>query len=177
MVTEFEILDGMPVYGPYPEQFSATSWGTHSQGFVLRVRPPESEAWVGNFQRGLSSYDAAHLHPNSRDLIVVAGGQAYIVEPKSRHLIGTFGAQISWSQPFVEHQLLLFHNGLWLDAYGFAGQLWQTRRLSWDGVRVQSIEWPWLNGEAWTFDGDRWVSFALDLRSGDASGGSYVGPE
>jgi hypothetical protein len=67
MATQFEILEGMPVYGPYPEQFAATNWGTHSEGL------------------------------------------------------------------------------------GSAGQQWRTRRLSWDGIRVQSLEWPWLRGEAWTF--------------------------
>jgi hypothetical protein len=77
------------------------------------VRPPESEAWVGHFQR-------------------------------------------CWSQPLAEDQLLLFHNVLWFIAYGSAGQQWRTRRLSWDGIRVQSLEW---------------------LRTGDASGGSYAGPE
>ena len=174
---EFEILAGMPVYGAYPEQFSATSWGTHSEGFVVRVQPSGAEPWVGNFQRGLSSYDAAHLHPDARGLVVVAGGQAYVVEPKSRQLIETFGAQVCWSEQIAEHQLLVFHNGLWFNAYGPGGQLWQTRRLSWDGVRVESISYPSLSGEAWTFDGDRWVSFALDLRSGEVSGGSYAGPE
>ena len=176
-MTDFEILPGMPAYGPYPEQFSSTSWGTHSEGFVIRLQPRDAEPWVGNFQRGLSSYDAAHLHPNSRDVVVVAGGQAYVVEPKSRHLIETFGAGICWSQTLDDHQLLLFHNGLWFNAYGRAGQLWQTRRLSWDGIRVESISFPSLSGEAWTFEGDRWVPFALNLESGDVSGRSYAGPE
>jgi len=177
MATEFEILDGMPAHGPYPEQFSATGRGTHREGLVLRVRPPHAEAWVGNFQRGLTSYDVVHLHPNSRDLVVVAGGEGYIVEPSSRRLIATFGGQICWSRSFVEHRLLLFHNGLWFDAHGSSGPLWQTRRLSFDGIRVRSIEWPWLRGEAWTFDGDRWEPFAVDLRSGEASGGTYCFPE
>lgn len=176
-MTEIELLDGLPGHGPYPEQFSATSWGTHSEGFVLRIRPPDAVPWVGNFQRGLSSYDAAHNHPNSRDLVVVAGGQAYVVEPRTRHLLETFGAQICWSQSVADHDLLLFHNNLWFTAYGPGGLLWKSRRLSWDGVRIHSLEWPWLHGKAWTFDGDRWVPFALDLRGGAASGGSYVGPE
>jgi hypothetical protein len=176
-MTKFEILTGMPADGPYPEQFSATTWGTHSEGFVVRVNPPSADSWVGNFQRGLTSYDAVHPHPNARDLIVVAGGQAYIVEPKSRHSIEIFGAQICWSQALPERQLVLFHNGLWFTAYAPAGQLWQTRRLSWDGVRVETILYPSLSGEAWTFDGDRWVPFALDLHTGEVSGGSYTGSE
>lgn len=176
-MTEFEVLSGMPAYGPHPEQFSAHVWNTHSDGFVVSVQPRDAEAWVGNFQRGLSSYDAAHLHPNSRDVVVVAGGQAYVVTPTSRRLIETFGADIRWSHDIAEHGLLLLHNGLWFIAYGRDGRLWQSDRLSWDGIRGESISFPWLSGEAWTFDGDRWISFALNLETGDVSGGSYPDPE
>src|SRR5262245_46084013 len=158
-MTDFEILAGMPVYGRYHEQFSATIWGTHSDGFVVLVSPDGVEPLVGNFQRGLSSYDAVQCHPNLSDLIVVAGGQAYVVEPKSRQLIETFGAQIGWSQMLPDHDLLLFHDSIRFHAYGPAGQAWRTRRLSWDGIRIGSISHPRLAGEAWTFDGDRWVPF------------------
>jgi hypothetical protein len=174
---EFEVLAGMPVYGPYPEQFTSTSWGTHSEGFVVRIVPSGLEPWVGNFQRGLSSFDGVHPHPNERDLIVVAGGQAYVVESTSRHLVETFGADLSWSRAFPEHQLVLFHNGIWFTAYGPSGKLWKSRRVSWDGIRVQSVEFPSLSGDAWSPLEDRWVVFTLDMERGGVSGGSYDGPD
>jgi len=169
---EFEILDGMPPYGPCPEQFSATSWGTHSEGFVLRVNPDLAEPWIGNFQPGLTGYSCAYHHPNGRDLVVVAGGQAYVVEPASRRTTETFGGALCWSHELPGHELLLFHNGLEFIAYGILGRVWRSRRVSWDGIRVTSVEFPWLRGEA-TGLKDQEAFFLVDLRSGEASGGSY----
>ena len=54
----FEILTGLPGTGPWPEQFSATGLGTHSEGFVVRFVPDHGEAWIGNFLPGLTPWQA-----------------------------------------------------------------------------------------------------------------------
>jgi hypothetical protein len=128
-MTSFEILSGMPASGPYPEQFTLGTRSTHGEGFVLRVIPDDAESWVGNYQRGGSGYDAVHFHPNGSALIIVAGGQAYVVEPRSRRLIEKFGGGFSWSEVLEPQRIVLLNTGLVFTAYGASGQLWQTRRL------------------------------------------------
>jgi hypothetical protein len=51
MALRFEILPGLPPYGPLPVQFSATGCGTHREGFVVQF-DGSSVPWVGNDQRG-----------------------------------------------------------------------------------------------------------------------------
>ena len=80
-VEKFKILAGLPVYGDLPEQFSATGIGMHREGFVVQFFPSEKIAsWIGNFQRGLNFFDEAFEHPDGSSVVVVAGGECYIVD-------------------------------------------------------------------------------------------------
>jgi len=72
----WEVLDGLPAYGPMSEPFSTTGQGMHREGLVDRFFPPTG-SWVGNFQRGLSSLDEVFAHPDGRHVVVVAGGTGY----------------------------------------------------------------------------------------------------
>lgn len=86
----WEILNGLPAYGPMAEPFTATGKGTHSEGLVVKFKN-STESWVGNFQRGFSSLDKVLQHPNGHLVVVVAGGTAYVVDPRTRSLMQHFG--------------------------------------------------------------------------------------
>ena len=70
----YDVLPGLPPYGPLPELFSETGSDTHREGFVVKFFPDASEAWVGNFQPGITSFRGAFPHPDKRHVVVVAGG-------------------------------------------------------------------------------------------------------
>ncbi len=176
MAARFEILPGLPSSGPLPEQFSATGHGTHSEGFVVRFLPEQTSSWVGNFQGGFGECQGVFPHPNGSHLIVLASGQAYIVDPESRALLHHFGADIAAVLEVPEIDALVFTNGLWFEAYGASGHLWRSQRLSWDGVRSLSRSELTLRGEAYSPLDDSWHPFSVDLTSGHAEGGSYNGP-
>jgi len=80
----YDVLPGLPPYGDWPEAFTSTGHGRQHEGFVVRFNPDGESSWVGNFQRGLSSFDLVCEHLNGRELIVVAGGEAYVVDPYDR---------------------------------------------------------------------------------------------
>jgi hypothetical protein len=174
-VARFEVLPGLPPYGDWPEWVPATARGR--EGFVVRFTPDDGSEWVGNFAGGLSSFDHVCDHPNGRDVVVVAGGQAFVVDPATRALVESFGGQIEEVIPVPELGLLVFGNGLWFEALGPSGRCWTTRRLSWDGMRELRREGLRLSGEAWyPMAGGYWVPFEVNLASGECSGGSYEGP-
>jgi len=176
MTAGFEILPGLPGTGPLPEQYSATGRGAHREGFVVRFSPREGAPWVGNFQLGLGGCNGVFAHPNGSDLVIIAAGQGYVLDPESRTLSGHFGADISTVIEVPERNLLVFANGLWFEATGASGTVWQSRRVSWDGVRSVRRVGLTLEGEAYSpLDGE-WHPFSLDLVSGHAEGGSYNGP-
>jgi hypothetical protein len=147
--------------------------GTHSEGFVVEFTTVSGSTWVGNFQGGLSGFSDVLEHPDGLSAIVVARGQAYIVNPEGRQLLGTFGGSIESAIPIEPHDFIIFGNGLWFEAYGPSGCLWRSRRISWDGMRGLSLSDDRLSGEAWSFE-DVWLPFVLDVNTGECKGGANV---
>lgn len=173
----WEVLDGLPTSGPTAEPFSATGYGTHSEGLVVRFRS-STGGWVGNFQRGLSSLDQVLSHPDRRHVVVIAGGTAYVVDAESHRLVTHFGADIEQVVPAPANGLVLLGNGLWFEALGSTGTAWRSRRVSWDGLRDVSLKEGVVRGEAYAPEGPdgRWYPFEVDVATGAVSGGSYNGP-
>jgi hypothetical protein len=175
--TSWEILDGLPPYGPMAAPFSATGQGMHREGLVVRFSS-STGSWVGNFQRGGSSLDHVFAHPDGRHGVVVAGGTAYVVDAESRRLVDHFGANIEDVFLVAANGYVLLGNGLWFEALGPSGLVWRTRRISWDRMRNLSLDGTAVRGEAsapWGPDG-AWYPFEVDAVTGSVSGGSYNGP-
>ena len=171
--TRFRILPGLPATGPYPEQYSTSGRGTHREGFVVEVFPPRGNAWVGNFQKGLSVHSEVLLHPNGVDVIVIAGGQGYWVDAETREMRLTFGVTISGAITMPGSSRILFQNAFDIMCFGPSGIEWQTDRLSWDGFRALAVDDSTLRGEALNAIDNRWEPFEVDLATGEATGGGY----
>jgi hypothetical protein len=176
---KFKILKYLPPYGPLPEQFT-NGPRMYREGFTVEFYPENGEKWVGNFQLGLGGISQGGYgvndvfkHPNGRNLIVVAGGQAYIVDPETRELMDTFGGQIEYVAEVTELQEIVFGNGLELKAIGTEGLRWKTPRLSWDGMRSVIRVGTKLSGESYNPLSDSWAPFSVDLINGNTEGGSY----
>jgi|SRR5436190_12223360 len=170
-MNSFKILPGLPSSGELPVQFSESGTGTHREGFVVQFMPASGPPWIGNFQGGVSGVSEVLLHPDGSSVIIVADGQAYIVNPESRELLGTFGGDIEAAIPIIESNFIIFGNGLWFEGYGATGCLWRSRRISWDGMRALSLNGDQLSGEAWGL-ADVWLPFVLDIHSGECDGGA-----
>jgi hypothetical protein len=168
------VLPGLPPYGETPTRFTATGFGTHSEGLVVEFRPEDRPAWVGNFVRGLAAFDWVGAHPNEHDALVVAGGQGYVVDTEGRTLISTFGGAIVASIRYPPQRAVIFnHQGLFFEAVGPSGRLWKSRRISWDGMRSIEVHEAILSGESWNALDDSWRKFRLDLITGAVMGGAY----
>jgi hypothetical protein len=175
---DWEVLPGLPAYGDPALPFSATGQGFHQEGFVVRFRLLDGTAWVGNFQRGYGEGEAVLPHPNGHEVIVLAGGTAYIVDPRERKAIRTFGGDILFAEQVPSRDALVVGNGLWFESLPAQGPGWRTRRISWDGMKdVQFVDSQHLRGEAYSPLDDGWHPFVVDLTSGEVTGGSYDGPD
>lgn len=170
------MLPGLPATGPWPEQFSASGHGTHREGFVLEFCPEGKPSWIGNFQPGGTGYSAVIPHPDGTSLIVIAGGQAYVIHPAERRLVTTFGGDLDVALAVPALSMLVFGNGIRLEAWDGSGLRWQTRRIAWDGMHAVRIEDEQIKGEAWSPLDDCEYPFSVDLTTGAVEGGSYNGP-
>jgi hypothetical protein len=148
----WEVLDGLPVYGPMAEPVSATGAGIHREGLVVRFSASTGN-WVGNFQRGASVLDQVFVHPNGRHVVVVAGGIAYVVDAETHDLVEHFDGAIEEIIPMPAHGFVLLGNGLWFEALDPTGTAWRSRRISWDGMRNVSLAGGVVRGEAYAPEG------------------------
>jgi len=83
MVSAARILSGLPPYGPMPTTFPP-EWGyLGREGTVVEFKTEEG-VWVGNFQPGLGRLQFAGLHPDGLNVIVIAAGDLWIVNPGER---------------------------------------------------------------------------------------------
>ena len=173
MGDKFRTLPGLPASGPLPLQFSTTGQGLHREGFVVEFWPGTENAWVGNFQPGLSTFDAIAEHPNGKDVVVVAGGDLLVVDPARREQIATLSGTIQSCTLASELPALVFDDGISILILHTNGMLEQTARISWDGMRDIHVEGTVLSGEAYDPMADSWHSFRVDLLEAEFEGGSY----
>jgi hypothetical protein len=162
----FEILPGLPPYGPPPLPFPASGERAFREGLVVRFHSEAGDPWIGNFQRGSESFDFVVDHPDRRQLIVIAGGEGYFVDPESRRQTHGFGGDINFAQRIESLSLVLIANRAEVAAFSADGRGWNSERLSWDGLRHLAVSGSILNGEAWSPVSSAWHPFALNLRNG-----------
>jgi hypothetical protein len=167
------ILEGLPVHGPDPHRFSATGQGLHSEGLVVEFKSGDDSTWIGNFVREEMTYDSVELHPDRVHVLVIAGGQGYIVDARARTVVETFGTAIVCSFRHATRDLVVFcHQWVDFTALGPRGWVWKSPRVSYEGMRALEMGREVLRGEALDLD-DSWVPFELDLATGTLSGGSF----
>jgi hypothetical protein len=154
--------------------FDVTGTGTHSEGFVVEFTCATGRKWVGNFQRGLNGASGVLDALGRTDqAIVLAKGQAYVVEPAIAVLARSFGGQITDVFSVAGRDSMIFGNGLWFECIGPNELRWRTRRISWDGMMEVALGEEKLRGRAFNPIDDTWSPFEVDLDSGEVTGGSY----
>jgi|HubBroStandDraft_4_1064222.scaffolds.fasta_scaffold700856_1 hypothetical protein len=173
---KFRVLVGLPATGAWPEQFSKPGQSTHGEGFVVEFSPEAKSAWVGNFQPGVTGYSTVLPHLDGKSLIVIAGGQAYVVDVLERRLLSVFGGNIDAALFVHPEGPLVICNGIWLEARDNTGLRWRSRRISWDGMSDLRVENDKILGQAWSPLDNREYPFAVDVATGSVEGGSYNGP-
>ena len=176
-----EILDTAPLIAPaeqyiYPRAVEEVERGA----LLVQLRKQKtSNPALLTFARGFA--DPALPHglwscPKPTDICAVAGGYAYIVDAEN---------PAQWMQipyrpatgiyPTTAQNLLIFASFHQLWALGPNGKAWETERLSWEGLRVTTICDGKLEGFGWDLQTDREVPFAVDLATGQHTGGA--GPD
>jgi hypothetical protein len=167
------LLDRRPLIAPtahftYPREAEEVERGA----LELLVRPtPQGPAFLATFALGFAGPDVPTglwSCPDSRWLCAVAGGYAYLVDsadPRRWEMIEY--RPVLAVKPLLSQQLLLFAGHHSLTAYSPHGKLWQTLRLSWEGIKIAEVRETKLIGTGWDLMTDREFDFEVDLRTGE----------
>jgi hypothetical protein len=114
--------------------------------------------------------------PHRDWLCAVSGGYAYLIDtiaPQRFTMIPYRPVLQTLPVPAPEQPdagCLLFVSHRSILAWGKAGQIWESERLSDEGVTVTAIEAGVLHGAGWQMQGDRETRFTLNLQTGKLIG-------
>jgi hypothetical protein len=168
----FQVLAGLPGTGPPALAFPASNRG-FSEGFIVEVCPPAGDPWIGNFAYGFTGHNAVYHHPDGKRLIVIAGGQDYLIEPTTKRLVGETTSGISFSCELRTRQVIVFGNMIRFWAEGRQGRAWTTPRLSWDGFADIEVDGEVLTGKWYSAPYETWHEFRMDLATGKVAGPTF----
>jgi len=171
-----DVLEKRPLIAPtrqfvYPQQAEEVERGA----LEFLVKPATGDAFLATCALGFADHTAptgVWSCPHPDWLCAVSGGYAY--------LINTLAPQ-QWSmvpyrpvlsvRALAEQQLLLFVGHHSIFAWGHDGQTWESSRLSWEGIEITDIVGDTLCGLGWDLMTDSDVPFAIDLKTGEHTGG------
>ena len=179
-----EILERPPLISParqyvYPQAVEEVERGA----LLLHVTPARASAsdaapFLATFALGFQEPSLPHglwACPNPHQLCAVAGGYAYVVnahQPEQWQQISY--RPVTTIRVVASHRLLIFTGFHSLCALGEDGPAWETKRLSWEGLRITDLQADTLSGFGWDMVTDAEVPFTVDLRTGHASGGAFI---
>lgn len=167
------MLPGLPPYGTPAISFTKNGPREHREGLVVRFYPKGAEPWVGNFVGGTTACTIALDHPNRTDVIVVAGGDACIVDPDNQTVRAHVPGDVKNVFPIPALELVLFQGMVDFHAIKSDNSEWCSNRISWDGFRKVEVCGTELLGEAFSPVSNAWVPFSLDLLTGHCANSLY----
>jgi len=144
-------------------------------GILIEVRPEFSRPWLGTFAFGEitpKGVSGVFTMPNPHQLCVVARGAGYVVaadDPTSWQPVRA--SPIIDVRPIPAHDIIVFAEYIRLIAYGRAGIRWETKRLSWDSLRITEVSDACIKGEFWDIRCESMETFSVDLTTGMHQGG------
>jgi hypothetical protein len=180
-----EILKTPPLIAParqftYPQRIAGEEEALARGALRLMVRPSGGGTFLATCALGFTDATmptGVFACPNPVQMCAVAGGYAYIIDTtRPEHCTHITLKPVVEVRPLVAQDVLLFVGFHSMLAWGRNGLLWESARLSWEGVRIVSIDGDLLQGMGWNLLTDREVAFSLDLLTGQHQGGGFTAP-
>jgi hypothetical protein len=178
-IWQAEILAARPLILPgrqfvYPAQVEEVERGA----LEVMIRPASGDPFLATCALGFAGPgvpSGVWACPDPAWICVAAGGYVYLIDTRDP----AYWQQLEYRPvteilAIAEHHLLIFSSFHSLLAWGREGKAWQTRRLSWDGVRITAVRGAKLLGLGWEMNTDRELEFEVDLRTGEHRGGGYL---
>jgi hypothetical protein len=177
-----QVLAGPPMIAParqfvYPQAVAGEEDALARGALLFTLKPAEGGMFLATCALGFKAAElpsGVYSCPNPGHVLAVAGGYAYLIDAEApegcEHLpLRPVVAVL----PVVEEGLILlagFHQVCAVDA---AGLRWTTVRLSWEGLTLGEVRDGTLQGMGWNMPSDREVGFAVDLKTGEHTGGGF----
>ncbi|HLW08496.1 MAG TPA: hypothetical protein VKY45_13145 [Marinilabiliaceae bacterium] len=167
-----KILDSLPVYGEMYIPISESGEPFYSEGFIVEFNNGNN-TWIANFQEGFSDLNFTYEFSDDR-ILVIAGGEAYLMNSNSKTPIKIFGGGYKNVIIHDSYTLILLDD-VSVDFINENGIVWESPRISFDGIEDLKIENNILSGKSFDpiNDADVWIDFTINLETKEVQGGSF----
>lgn len=174
----YELLDGLPPYGPMYIPVSEHGDPFYSEGVVVRFYRADGTDWVANFEPGWTSLRAVFDFPDTDYVLVIARGRCYLMDPEQVLPRAVFGVDCKYALKAADGRLVLA-TPVCLIIVETDGSRWSTPRISWDGLEDLRIDGCMVSGLAYdpTPESDEWMPFCYDIDRREVVGGPSVSPQ
>jgi hypothetical protein len=171
-----EVLAARPMILPrrhfiYPVEVEEVERGA----LELMVRPAAGEAFLATCALGFASPavpTGVWSCPDPAMLCAMAGGYGYLIDTRAPERWQQLAYRpVTEVRPIPAAGLLVFASFHTLEAWGAAGRQWQTKRLTWEGMRLGEATATELRGWGWDMRTDKEMEFVVDLKTGGHRGG------
>ena len=170
----FEILEGLPPYGPSAIPITYTELPFYSEGFVVRFFNKNGTSWIANFEPGWTNLNEVIDYPDINKVFVVAGGACFIMDPSNQTPITKFGFSYK-SILSVDDGRFILVDVIDVTVIETNLSFWHSLRISWDGLEDVKLEGHLLKGLSYTpvsIKGE-WIPFTLNINTKELIGGAY----
>lgn len=150
--------------------------GEDVESLTVRFTPANDAPWIGDFARAFATDElpsGVFGWPDGKSVAVLSAGYGYVV--KVHDPTGWVRLQpmpVTDVRIMPEAKLILFADFTHIFAYSAAKAEWKSERISWEGITITQVATHHIFGMAWDAMQDKEVEFALDVRTGEHTGGA-----
>jgi hypothetical protein len=141
-----------------------------NDGLILKISPFSSKPWIGIFAFGditKNGLSGVYSMPDKEKFCVVSNGMGYIVASNNATIFEIIDSiPITDVRCVKEKGIILFADYTQIMAYDSGGLRWQSKRLSYDGFKIISLNNDILVGEFWDIRNDANSLFEIDIIDG-----------
>lgn len=170
---KYEILESLPTYGKMHISITNNNIPYYSEGFAVRFYKEDNTEWVGNFKPGFTDLNGVFELSQSTNILVVAKGACYLMNPEDSKPISIFGSDYTAILKTSTDQYV-FQGNCELTIIEPNGDHWYTQQISWDGLSDMSINDNTVTGLSYDpiNDSGEWVKYTYDISKKQLIGGS-----
>ena len=173
---EYKVLTELPANDSRVVYIRNESAGVGRDGVMVKFIPPGGNSWIGIFAFGdmlPSGGCEVYPGPGRHHLTIIAKGEAYIASPYDPVLFQVVkSCPVIGVVPIPNHDLMIFYDFTEIFAYGEDGLVWETKRISWDGIKINEVTGTEIIGQSWDAPNEEYVEFRVDLTNGFHKGGA-----
>lgn len=143
---------------------------------LVEIIPDQNGAWIASCKPGYDEtigISKVMTWPDPERICVIVAGAGYLIyvrEPPRYEEVEAL--PITDAVAVASKGLVVFADFTELVAYGASGTVWRTGRLSWDGIKLASVEEESIVGYGWDAADEKEVKFVVDLETGSHEGGA-----